>query len=1329
MTSTVNLTPVGDVDNDGWIPTGAGNTQLWQSWSSTDDTQFAKSPSHKGQGIVRFPIDITSIPAGAVIVSVSLMLRSSLGSATPPAGVSASVTIAISSDDNTSTASFRTVNPTSTPTTLEVATYKKNVAGQTWDIETINGITLAAFSYQAIEDLIRVHELYAVITYATAPTITLSSPSGTVYTSSPSIAWLYRQADGDAQASSQYQIFTATQAAAPSFSPSVTTPVFAATVTGNISSVILPTSLDPNDYWVYVRSYSSFGAVSPWTGRQFTVDGPSPGTPGVADDTGAQPPGVGVVQTVTDAVSGSAILTLQDTSNMLSVQDADAETVTDGTTLTAVNCTLQRDPTQAFGTGLASWQMTSLASGNMSVVSDWIEVAPGQPVTAQAQMLADTVGRSCWVAVAFYDALFNLIAGASFTGSGVLDATSTWSSEFGTGFTPVGAALAQITWTVSNCAAAGEVHNIDQLAFSYGTNSPWSDGGHMSRNLLSAWYSTAEGTPLFGESWIPAPGSNLSQTIAAGLGASGSTCNQLTYTGVAPGVGFRAAGTVFTTPTSGTDYTLNCPIGVQAGDLMLAFVQSSSITSIVPPAGWTMVDTASAEDGTVDAAMFIMMRSATASEPSAWTDGVLGSATSERTAIVVAYSGAADQSQQFIGEATAASANNSPVFLTTPQVNNTDPNAWRVSAFGFVDDAAGGTQTANVQPSTIPPIQFVGKATVWESAAANSAVYINRPASVISGDFMVATIAISGEVTSLSLPGWTIQDHEFAPNVNLTHYVVSRFAGASEPGSWAGTVIGTYTYTQARATECSAYRNVNPTTPIQAARATISGAGSTITSGTLANTNSNAWLLGVFDCNTDGYFHGWSAGAMIQRSDDQAGVVSALDGVEIGMFDSGAPIATGNYTAKGVYAGPFYSALAWIGILNPLSSVPTPGGNDTIRATASIGVTNVLYTQVYDSNGAAAVGQQSMTGTFAPGDDDGLIDNSAGWIGIIRPAVPIIAGLASAVMAAPVDISGIDPSLMALAGSQAVLQGSFTGTTASTPLMTVNFYRANQLLSSAILPGQSYAVGIWSKSYTTVDVPDSTTRMSATLAVSNCNPGDSMFFDRVSLALGSDTAYRAGTSRPAHPIWALPQLEYADDDGSGYIPWAVLPGSLVALPPTYDPYSGLSSYVDHTCVPLLNRKYRAKTVSYGLLGDQFVSAYGPDSNEFSFVAQSWWLKDISNPVNNLLLKVKFDNVSVDKTNTAVAFQGLGASLPVVLTQGFKSDNFTLTLIPVVHADWVALYALLESGKTLFLQSDHDQAWWVRPLGDPVDDMLPTDSWKSNPVRQVKVTFIEVAAET
>lgn len=1316
--------PDDDDDNDGWVITGSDGT-LFATLSDTNDANYLSCPGHKGKAQVTFPIDLdnSAIPDGAVITSITVFLRHGKGAGSPPSNTPPSVTVLISALDDRSKFTLRTVYPSSTIATTEVATFSRDVLGNAWDLHRINQLLAAIFCYVGVADVVRCYRLYVQINYRVRPTITVSAPTGTVNTPSPTISWTYRQSDGDPQTFAEYKIFTAVAQAADSFNANRTPAVFYGTVNGPTNSVVLPSSLNNDTYYVYVRGTSSFGAQSKWIGRQFTVAGPAPGTPGV--DVPGGNPGDSQVQVVANAYAGVAALTMRDTSNMLSVQTADAETVTDASEWGTTNCTIGRSVSASYPGSVASWKLTASSAATMSVTTGFVEVVDTLTITARAQFFAASTLRSCRVDLNFYDDNFNLIS--TTTGTAVNDSTTSW-VEIVSAAATTPPLCTKVTATFSVISPANaEVHYLDHAGIMYGTNTPWSDGGHMSRNLLSSWYSNAEGTAPSGEGWTGSAATTTGTGNPGGTGMSGLLAHKMTYAGISPTLALRAAGTAYTATTSGTAFTLNKPAGVLSGDLMVAYVLTSVNSTINPPAGWSVVDTASVSDSPNDTALFVLKRTAGGADPASWTDGTVSLAASRRAAVVVAYSGAADASLQFLGDAHATTPSNTN-FLTTPSVLNTDANAWRISAFGVDDSASAGTLTANTQPpSSVPPIAFVGTAAPWTYATSASTTYtINRPPGVISGDLMVAAVSVAGSTTVVAPTGWTIAHQASKTNgvEMITTAVLWRSAGGSEPTSWSGTLSGG-TILKSRVSQCTAYRNCS-TSQFQVDSITTESTEQDIETNTITNTNSSAWRICVFAGEAHNPGHSWFGGDNVERTDAYASDAGLVASITQSISDSNQPVSTGSYYERAFFDNgqSFYAGTAWIGMIAPLPAAPTPPANETSRASTSAGASNpFMVLRAFDSNGPVAAQAWSVSGSYSANFASG-----AGWVGLVKPATPTIYGQASATMATTVDISKIDPRVITLAGGKVSVAASFLGSTAGAPLMSVNFYRGNALLDVITANGNSFGTGQWVPSSAVLDMPAGTTRMNLTFAVGSRAVSDIVYFDRVSLALGSQTVYRTGTSRGAHPVWNVPDIQYAEDTGDGYGPWKALPGATSSNPASYDPLTGLSTFDDHSAIPLVNRKYRARTISYGLTGDVFVSPWGPDSLEFSFVALNWWLKDITNADNNLLLRVKYDDVVATTTNTTAAYQPLGADFPVVLTEGFKADTFTLTLIPVNQGDFLKLKALLESNRTLFLQSDVDKAWWVRPTSGIKATMLATSARQENPLRAIEVTFTEVQPE-
>lgn len=1310
-----------DFRNEGWGFGGSGVARCYQAWNNDDDTKYCYNPPHKGRACVKFPVDIATVPDGAVITSVTIMVRCKKMDSG-----SRSLTINVSCLDDTSRFTSRTIYPTQTITNYEIATYQRDPLGHDWDIHRLNKLLCQCFSYSASSHCIEVYKVFCVINYRVRPTVTVDNPTGTVLTPSPTLSWTYAQADGDLQAKAQYKIYTAIQQADSTFSPDTTDPVYQATVTGDTTSVILPTSLNPDNYYAYVRVYSSFLAKSVWVGRAFSVQGPSPGVP-QDDNTVSGTPGIGVVSVVPDSFRSAVALTLRDSSNLLSVQQADFETMTDGLEYLTTNCAVTQD-TSVYYAGVASGKLVAASAATMSVRTTLVRCAPGSPVTARAQFRSAVTSRTVNTRILFFDDTYTVLTAGTVTGTGT-DAASTWRETTVTGTSPATTAWARVELEVVSPANA-EVHNIDHVGLMYGTNTLWSDGGHNSRNILDSFSATAE-DPL-GVNWIAGSGSTISRVTPSGTGAHGLMTKRLAYSGITPTLAFRATGANFNSTSSGGDYTLNKPAGVSTGDLMLAFVTSSQHGTVTPPAGWTAVNTASIDDGTTDTALFVLKRTAGGSEPSTWTDGTISPVSTRRNARVVAYSGAADASVQFIAENVLTRAADTPLYLTSAVLSNTDANAWRVAAFAVSDDVASGTMVANVAPPvTTLPISYVGKGTSWGTSSNATSFTINRPSGVVSGDLMLAGVLIADSVipTVTAPAGWTVVRQFTSTDsfANARMAVLKRTAGASEPTSWTGTLSATVTPV---AVESVAYRNCDlSANQFVAEDQSVSGSGNTITTATVNNTASTSWRVEFYGYSGD-YFTSGSSTEVVGRDElSQEYQISyySYRTATLRVSDSNGPVGTGNHSRVGTLNRSYYAAGSWIGLLKQLPSAPAAGANETERVDEIVGATApFMSTGIYDSNGPVAAGSTSVTMAFTPGSGTS-IGSAVSWIGLIKPAVALTSGLTVAAMPDSIDISAIDPAIMTRAGNEVTFVSSFLGSTSGTPYLTLYFYRANQLISSQSAQGVSFGTVAWTGSAATMSIPDGTTRIKGEVSATDRQIGDFVYFDRVGILLGDTTVWRNGTGRSTHPVYSGPMLQYADDGGAGYGDWADLPGQSVS-PPAFDPLTGIMTYTDNTVVPLRRRKYRAQTVSYGLAGDRFVSGYGPDSDEINLTAREWWIKDLTTDFAMVIRPHSpSGNISVGTTNTAVAFQPLGEDLPVVLTEGYKGDSFELTLI-MNRTEHEEIREQLRTGRTLFLQSPVDHAWWVRPVGDLNAVILPTGQRFTNPLRLFKITFVQTKAE-
>lgn len=1309
---TVTMLPVGDWRNDGWSLVGA--TNLYSAWDNDNDAIYAKCPAHKGGAVVTFPIDISTVPEGAVITSVKVNLRAKADTGRR------SVTINVICADDESRFTTRDIFASTTITTYEIATYTHDPRGEAWDVHRLNKMRFRVFSYSRVFDAIRCYKFYAEVFYKIRPTLAVTQPTGTVYTPSPTISWTYTHAEGDAQGSVDYKVFTSVQVQESGFNPDSSLPVYSTSISGEVSSVVLPASLNPDTYYVYVRGVSVFGAKSVWVGRTFTVQGPAPAVPGNDNADLGETPGVGVASVVLNSATSSALLTLRDASNLLPVQQADFETLTDALGYVTTNCTAVRDSAVWFGVGQASMKLTASSAATMSVLSNDVEIAESTPVTVRAQLRTAVTARTVNLSVQFYDETFTSLGG-TITGSGT-DSSTTWTEITATGTSPAGTAYAKVKVEVVSPGNT-EVHYVDHVGLMYGTGSAWSDGGFLSRNILSSFHSTAD-DPSHPTVWTAG---NVATTVArvatSGTGSNGTQTHRMTYTGASPSIAFRATSTTFNSVTSGTDFTLNKPSGLADNDFMVAYLSANGTGTVTPPSGWSLVDTATA-DG--NHSMWVLKRTGFASDPATWT-ATLSTAATRRSAVVVAYSGAANVDSQFIAENVKADADGATVH-TTALINNSDPNAWRACAFSVRDNAAGGTMVANITPpSFVNPIQYVGKGSKWSQQTATTSFTINRPSGIKSGDLMVAVATFGGSITTVTPPsGWTLVDKTTQTDGTgpCTFAVFKRTAGGSEPSAWSGTLSSS---SRPTITQVSAYRNCKDASlQFVAEDTSTSGSGDDITTATVTNSASNSWRICAFGMTTDEVAHFEDSSEVIERSNDHQFSYTPVD-VTAAIYDSNGPVGTGSHARTAQSERNWYAAVAWIGIIAGLDSPPAPGANETERTDLTAGSSDPWQTlAAYDSNAVVSAGTTSVTGVFTPGSGSSA-DSVLSWIGMIRPASPVVAGTVASYTSDAADFSQIDRTVLEMAGNKVTMTASFLGSTAGTPFLTLDLYRANTLLATRTVEGEAFNTTTWTKSSATFDLPEGTTRIRPQVSSKDRAVSDTVSFDKIGLSFGSSSVWREGTGRLEHPIWAIPQIQYADNNGSGYGEWATLPGT-TTNPPQFDPLTGQAIFTDHTITPLTTRKYRVQTLAFGLFSDRFVSGWGPASAEVSLIAETWWLKDISNPTLNMAIRVIGDPPpDISTGNTAAAFRTMGSKYSKVVTEGYLADTIPLDII-VEKDEHVLLRRLLESGRTLFLQSDVDESWWVRPVGDLNAPVQDSNLRTSEPVRFVSVTFVEVEPE-
>ena len=347
---------------------------------------------------------------------------------------------------------------------------------------------------------------------------------------------------------------------------------------------------------------------------------------------------------------------------------------------------------------------------------------------------------------------------------------------------------------------------------------------------------------------------------------------------------------------------------------------------------------------------------------------------------------------------------------------------------------------------------------------------------------MVASICFSGRIGTVTAPsGWTLVrkvTEEFpnssdgdAHSGDVTMAIFKRTAGTNEPASWSSTHSD---WGQPKVSQVVAYRNcADASQQFIAENASTAVNTSRVTTPEVTNTDSNSWRLCIFGATTP-FISSWSDGDVSERCDSSTSQNNFPDAVLM-FSDSNEQVSTGTHkrTAKinsvsnkfsNVPSGNFFTAAGWIGIIKPLAAPPAQPGNETERVDNNNGSSSPwMSTAVYDSNGVIPTGGTSLYGQFLPGSGTAA-SSMASWIGIIRPASSTPGGVASAHTDTWVDISEMDSEVLELAGNQITLISSFLGSSAGTPLLGVEFARANQSISTSTAQGVVFNTSTWTKS-------------------------------------------------------------------------------------------------------------------------------------------------------------------------------------------------------------------------------------------------------------------------
>jgi hypothetical protein len=344
--------------------------------------------------------------------------------------------------------------------------------GALWTRDRINDLQIQLNATGAHG--VAVAELFVDVTWALAPTINVTTPTGTQGTTRPQGEVVYDQEDGYPQSRIQHKVFAASVFNGAGFDPDTSPAVYdSEELSTGLGTHTPPVDILNGTYRWYSRAACTVvGSLlwSLWDYSDFVVLLDQPSAP--------------VLQVVPESSNGRVKLLLTGTDNMLGRQEADLEATGVGYMTGAFgNCTVARSTAQQ-NHGSASLAMTATGAGDMLAYPNYqLAVVEGRIYEWLAAFRAAATARSCELIIRWLDGALAQI-GADVVGGTTADTTSGWTAIGMTGAAPTGAVYAQPLVRVKS-AAASEVHYVDTLKFAP-LLATWTRGGLVNRNLLSA---------------------------------------------------------------------------------------------------------------------------------------------------------------------------------------------------------------------------------------------------------------------------------------------------------------------------------------------------------------------------------------------------------------------------------------------------------------------------------------------------------------------------------------------------------------------------------------------------------------------------------------------------------------------------------------------------------------------------------------------------------------------------------------------------------------------------------------------------------------------------
>jgi hypothetical protein len=162
-------------------------------------------------------------------------------------------------------------------------------------------------------------------------------------------------------------------------------------------------------------------------------------------------------------------------------------------------------------------------------------------------------------------------------------------------------------------------------------------------------------------------------------------------------------------------------------------------------------------------------------------------------------------------------------------------------------------------------------------------------------------------------------------------------------------------------------------------------------------------------------------------------------------------------------------------------------------------------------------------------------------------------------------------------------------------------------------------------------------------------------------------------------------------------------------------------------VPLgVSPRYRARVVEVLAGGEEYSSAWSTSGSIASLPTDRYWLKDLVNPGLNIAPQVR--SWSLSRPRPEQRTYGIGSDVAAVSHDGRRGFEGTVPFRSKTRAEYAALEALLDTGRTLLLQDPQGRQAYLS-FGAASYELLITTPDGSSPVghlHDITVAAIEVA---